>query len=439
MLFPRLSHVLKEVNDLKIALVCTEKLPVPPVAGGAVQLYIDGILPYLTKQNDITVFCIQHPSLPNEEVRDNIVYIRVPAPSKASYLKNVKDRLSNNFDMVFVFNRPLWVLPLSRELPGVRFGLSLHNEMFHPEKINDQQGSECISRVEAINTVSSFIAKGVAARFPEAESKLNVIYSGVDTDKYHPVWTPEGLKNKALIKEKLGISNHKVILFVGRLSNKKGVDVLIKAMQKVMKTHKDTALAVIGSKWFGKNESDDYTLSLERLASSLNGPVAFTGFLPPSEIPPYYDTGDIFICPSQWNEPLARVHYEAMAAGLPIITTNRGGNAEVLIRGENGLVLDDFDNVRNCRNPDYMAEHIAYLLDNPALAWEMGKKGRKLAEEKYNWKRVADDFQKSMSGKTSFMNQGASAVTKPAAKPGILEESRSITANPDGDFFTFDF
>ena len=53
--------------------------------------------------------------------------------------------------------------------------------------------------------------------------------------------------------------------------------------------------------------------------------------------------GDLFVCSSQWNEPLARVHYEAMAAGIPIITTNRGGNAEVMNQGKNGIIIDDYD------------------------------------------------------------------------------------------------
>jgi spore coat protein SA len=50
------------VVDLKIALVCTEKLPVPPVAGGAIQMYIDGILPYLSVRHDITVYCVNTPA-----------------------------------------------------------------------------------------------------------------------------------------------------------------------------------------------------------------------------------------------------------------------------------------------------------------------------------------------------------------------------------------
>jgi len=55
---------------MKIALICTEKLPVPPVAGGAVQLYISEILPYLKERHNITVFSKIHPGLSPDEVVD---------------------------------------------------------------------------------------------------------------------------------------------------------------------------------------------------------------------------------------------------------------------------------------------------------------------------------------------------------------------------------
>lgn len=423
----------------KIALICTEKLPVPPVAGGAVQLYIDGILPEVSRHYETTVFCVQHQMLPPEETLENVTYVRVPAPNKASYLANIKSRLTPDFDMIFVFNRPLWISHLSDGLPEVSFGLSLHNEMFLPEKISDKQALDCINRVGVINTVSSFIADGVAARFPQAASKLNVIHSGVDVKKYAPVFSPEGIDNKKRLKELLGIQDHKVILFVGRLSNKKGVDILIKAVQKVMETHKNVALAIVGSKWFGRNESDEYTVSLEKLAANLKGPVVFTGFLPPVEIPPYYNIGDVFVCPSQWNEPLARVHYEAMAAGLPILTTNRGGNAEVIERGENGLVLDDIDAERNCGSPQYMADYIEFLLDNPSIALSIGQKGRKLAEEKYSWKRVSRDFlnslEKGMLYKPEVIQEPAAPPEADVPSKNRISENRSF----EKDYFEFDF
>ncbi|MCX7924101.1 MAG: glycosyltransferase family 4 protein [Clostridia bacterium] len=370
---------------MNIALICTEKLPVPPVAGGAVQLYIEGIIPYLSRHYNITVYSIEHPELPAREVKGNVRYIRVPAKTTEQYVSNLKSVITPEFDLIHVFNRPMWVLELGRAFPNVKFSLSLHNEMFHPEKISDKEAIECVNRVEFISTVSKFIADGVEKRCPIAKGKLNVVYSGANVDKYKPAWTEEAIQNKKRLKEKYGIQGYKVVIFVGRLSVKKGVHVLLKALRDVMEAHQKVALVIVGSKWYGENKTDEYARALQNLAKDLKGPIVFTGFLPPSEVVAHYNMADIFVCPSQWNEPLARVHYEAMAAGVPIITTNRGGNAEVVHGHKNGKVINDYN------NPVSFASCISYMLYNPLKAAEMGRIGRKCAEEKYNWERVATD------------------------------------------------
>ncbi len=372
---------------MKIAFICTEKLPVPPIAGGAIQLYIDGIVPYLCKEHDITVISIKYPGLSEDELKDGVRYIRVPAKSAVQYISNIKKYLAeaNAFDLVHIFNRPKWVLEIGRDYPNIKLSLSLHNEMFHSEKISDLDAAECVERVEFINTVSAFIADGVKKRVPSAEPKLHVVYSGADLEKYKPNWTQEGIQNKLQLKEKYGLEGYKIILFIGRLSVKKGVHVLMQAVKRVMEEHENVAFVIVGSKWYGKNETDEYTVSLEQTSRSLGGPIIFTGFLPPSQVPAYYNLGDIFVCSSQWNEPLARVHYEAMAAGLPIITTNRGGNAEVIKPDVNGMI------VHSCSKPEEFVESIDYLLKNPEEAEKLGRNGRKMAEEKYNWERVAGE------------------------------------------------
>jgi spore coat protein SA len=403
---------------LKVALICTEKLPVPPIAGGAVQLYIEGIVPYLSQKHDITVFSIQFPGLPEHETVNNVKYVRVPASTKTLYIGSLRAALDNSFDLIHVFNRPRYVLELMEKLPGVRFGLSLHNEMFHSEKISDADALRCIDRVDYINSVSKYIANTVTARFPSAESKLRVVYSGVNSDIYKPVWSTEGLSYRNQLKRKLGLQDHKVVLFVGRLSVKKGVDVLLKAMDQVMRSNPKTALVIIGSKWYGKNEEDDYTKSLRVISANLAGPIVFTGFIPPADIPQYFTLGDVFVCASQWMEPLARVHYEAMAAGLPIITTNRGGNAEVVAGYGNGFVIDDYS------NPSVMAQKISYLLNNEVEALKMGGSGRRLAERQYTWERVANEvsqaFVPNIQPSVKSVTQAVSPVkAAPHAAPPV--------------------
>ncbi|AUG57406.1 glycosyltransferase family 4 protein [Acetivibrio saccincola] len=371
---------------MKIALICTEKLPVPPVAGGAVQLYISEILPYISKEHDITVFSLSHPSLPMEETVDGVKFIRVNAKIPAGYYKKIKELLENlDFDLVHVFNRPRWVPFLSENLPKTGFSLSLHNEMFHPDKISEFKAKQCIKRVEFINTVSKFIADGVKKLYPESADKLNVVYSGVNVEKYSPNWSSTGMANKLILKKQYNLLDKKVILHVTRLSPKKGTHIVISAMKKVLKTYPDTALVVVGSKWYGKNEEDEYGIYCRNLCNDISDNVVFTGFIPPSEMPQYYNLGDIFVCASQWEEPLARVHYEAMAAGLPIITTDRGGNGEIFEEEVNGLLIKDYN------NPNSFSHYINYLLSRPNVAEELGLNARKTALEKYTWQRVAEE------------------------------------------------
>ena len=235
-------------------------------------------------------------------------------------------------------------------------------------------------------TVSKFIADGIAKLFPGYEHKLTPVYAGVDLKLFQPRWI-EGLEGKR--KEKLaalGLEDKQVILYVGRLTDKKGPHLLISAMTKVIKKHPSAVLLLVGSKWYGNNEENDYVREIKVKAEKLGAAIQMTGFIPPSEVADYFLLGDIFVCASQWEEPLARVHYEAMATGLSTITTNRGGNPEVIIPGKNGIVITDYE------NSGAFADRIDYLLSRPNKREEMGRRGRELAELHYGWSRVAWDI-----------------------------------------------
>jgi spore coat protein SA len=368
---------------LKIAMICTEKLPVPPIHGGAIQQYIDAVLPYMQEKHDITVFSVEDAALLNEENKGNAHYIRVQGRQAQDYIADVINHIRDDYDLIHVFNRPKWVNLIAEKFPNTAISLSLHNEMFQPSKISKEEGEACIRRVKFITTVSRFIASGVKKLYPESAAKLHTVYSGVDIHRFQPVWSAEASQLRDQLKAKFGLTNKKVVLFVGRLSQKKGAHILIKAIKKVLPTHPDTALVLIGSKWYGENQEDCYVRQIRQMADELDTVVVMTGFLPPKEVIPHYYLGDVFVCASQWREPLARVHYEAMAAGLPIVSTDRGGNAEVIRGKGNGIVISEYN------QPQAFADAITFLLDQPDIALEMGEKGRQLAEEIYSWKRVA--------------------------------------------------
>lgn len=377
---------------MKIGLVCTEMLPSPAIRGGAIQILIDGILPYLAINHELTVFSITDPELLSKEKSNNVAYVRFP---KDNYVDSVAGYLRSNkpFDVIHVFNRPRSVYMYKQAAPSTNFVLSLHNEMFHPKKISDTEALKCIESVDNIMTVSKYIADTVISRFPEAKRKVKVIYSGVDSYQYSPIW--EAVEKRKTLREKHGLAGKKVIMFVGRLSEKKGPHILLKAFEKIVPQHPDAVLMIVGGRWFSDDRVDKYVKQLYKISEPIKDNVIFTKFVPPAEMPDYYLMADIFVCSSQWQEPLARVHYEAMAAGLPIITTDRGGNAEIIRNNYNGIVIKNF------QESEAFAEAISSLLSNRRLALKLGKCGWNVANRHCDFSRVANDlltiYKKSVS------------------------------------------
>ncbi|NLY74954.1 MAG: glycosyltransferase family 4 protein [Firmicutes bacterium] len=381
---------------MKALMIATEKLPVPPVRGGAIQTYIAGVAPILGEAYDLTILSRTDPALPKSETVGNIRYDRVPCGGdfKKYRQETVNFLKKESFDLIHIFNRPRLVRAVREAAPNSRIILSMHNDMFNPEKIAPAEAAFAIYNVERIITISDYIGSMIKGMYPQAGSKLHTIYAGVDLNRFRPSTSEESIRIREALRKKYRLTSKKVILYVGRLSIKKGVDILIRAVLELGKKHRDIALVLVGSNWYGQNKTSDYVAYLRSLAKRSPAPIITTGFVKPEEVHQWFWAGDIFVCPSQWQEPLARVHYEALASGLPIITTNRGGNPEVIRTTEKLIVETPED-------PKSFAEKIAVLLDDPLLCKQMGDEGRRLAEQMFGWTRVADEIREVWEGKLS--------------------------------------
>jgi spore coat protein SA len=370
---------------MKIALIATEKLPVPAINGGAIQIYLDSVAPIISKKHNVTVISITDPELTETEQRNGLRYVRFP---ENQYLALVEEHLKNeNYDVVHLCNRPNWIKTLSNAVPQSKFVLSVHNEMFAHEKISDEEGEGCIGAVSKIVTVSDYIGRTIYSRFPSAKTITKTVYSGVNLDDYQPTWTSHGKQARTQVRNELGLQGKKVVLFVGRLSKVKGPHILLHALPKVVEQHPDIMMVFVGSKWFSDDAVNNYVKHLYTLGAMHKEHVTFIKFVQPKKIPDLYMMSDLFVCSSQWQEPLARVHYEAMASGLPIITSNRGGNPEVIEEGKNGHIIHDFE------NPDEYAAIINSLLSDTDKMQRMGKSGRSKVEQGFGWLRVASNLQ----------------------------------------------
>ncbi|MFV1452536.1 glycosyltransferase family 4 protein [Bacillus mycoides] len=390
---------------MKIAYICTEKLPSPAIRGGAIQMMIDGVSPYICQEFDLTIFSISDPSLPKQSTQNNIHYMYFP---QIEYEQNVIKALqSNAFDIIHVFNRPKNIPLYKQASPGSKFVLGLHNDMFAEHKISFLEGNLIIEMVTAIVTVSNYIRETVIERFPQAEHKISIVYSGVNIKTSPPIWTPNGQKIRNEFRKKYAIQDKKVILFVGRLTKNKGPDILIHSMKEVIKAHKDAVLVIVGGKWFSDNGVNKYIKKLHRLAKPIKEHVLFTKFIPADQIHNIFLMGDIFVCSSQWHEPLARVHYEAMAAGTPIITTNRGGNAEVITDEHNGCLIEQYN------NPKEFSRLIQGLLSQPEFAKLMAQNGRQIVENNFTFMHTANKLKQVYKQVTIPTHQPVKNLMRP--------------------------
>lgn len=402
---------------MRLAFICTEKLPSPAVKGGAIQMMMDGVSPILARLHKLTVYSITDESLPDQETRNGIKYIRFP---KDRYIEEVARSLKENvYDVIHVFNRPANVIIYKTASPKSRFVVSLHNEMFDKSKISDREAQLCVQYVYKITTVSNYIKKTVTDRIPEAESKTEAIYSGFDPNRYYPIWTARGTRVREQLRNQYGVNDKKVILFVGRLSVKKGPHLLIQSMRRVLMQHSDAVLVIVGGKWFSDNTMDSYGKWLLQLAEPYRSRVIFTKFIPANEIQNYFSMADVFVCSSQWQEPLARVHYEAMAAGVPVITTDRGGNAEVITHKVNGYIVRDYTSSYS------FAEAINYMLTNKKEASAMAVRGRQLVDSKYTFEHVAERLNKIYTGAYSSAPTALSRISVSKKAAARLLRSRN--------------
>lgn len=190
-----------------------------------------------------------------------------------------------------------------------------------------------------------------AMDFGIPEAKLATCYIGVDTDRFRPGDIP--ITGRA-----------KRVLFVGRLVEKKGTEFLIRAFARVLERVPDAELTIIGD---GPQRNQ-----LEALAAGLDVPALFLGAQDSQEVLRQMHTARLFCLPSVTAESgdaegLPIVILEALAVGLPVVTSANGGKWEAVQDGENGYCVAE-------RDIDTLSERLVALLvkDELTEAFSLG-------------------------------------------------------------------
>ena len=171
------------------------------------------------------------------------------------------------------------------------------------------------------------------------------------------------------------LKGKRIILFLGRLHAKKGLDILARSFSTIARRFEDIVLLVVGPNKFGTQEKMESILSSEDLL----GRAVFTGLLTGEDKLAAMNCADLFVLPSH-SDVLGIAVLEAMAARLPVVITEGCEFPEVSEHGAGFVVEADEAPI---------AEAMTMLLSDADLRKRMGQQGRKLVTERYTWQVAA--------------------------------------------------
>lgn len=170
--------------------------------------------------------------------------------------------------------------------------------------------------------ISDFCARNWRGRL--APENVSVLPNGINIAKFSQRITAA---ERTALRERLGVgADDFLLLFCGRLMWEKGVRELIQAVLGLEDTH--VKLLICGSASFAQANKTKYVCELESLVSGHEQQIIFTGYIDNSELYRYYQSADVQVVPSMWEEAAGLVAIEGMLSGLPLIVTRSGGMVE---------------------------------------------------------------------------------------------------------------
>lgn len=419
---------------MRIALVSQPRDPIAASGPqrGSVAIVLWELARRLARRHEVLVLAPRRPDEPADEVTvEGVRVARVVPPAAALhrlveaaggllpgtrphmargvYFAGYPSRLAPLLvafrpDIVHVMCVTPFLPALARALPGVPLVLHLHDELLLG--LDRATASARLAAAAAVVTVGTWLARRLAARFPEHAAKFVPIGNGVDLDRF----TTEPRAEAEPGRERL--------LFVGRISPEKGVHVLLDAFARLARERPGLGLELVGEPglmpraflellertpaletalaFYGRGPLERLRRQLVdggggylrtilgRLPEPLRARVQVAGPVPHDALVARYRAADLLVAPSVCNEPFCLPVAEAMACGLPCVVSDAGAPPELIgARGPEGIgaagiAVPPGDAVA-------LARAIATLLDDPERRRAMALAARRRAEELLGW------------------------------------------------------
>jgi phosphatidylinositol alpha-1,6-mannosyltransferase len=273
-----------------------------------------------------------------------------------------------------------WLGPILRKLFKCRLIIYVHGEEITTTtsgRLYGKSRKRYLAAADKVVAVSSFTCNALSREMGLRPDRVFLIENGVDTRRFFP-----GERDAGIIARH-GLEGKKILLTVGRLVPRKGMDMAIRAMPLVLKERPDVHYLMVGD--------GEYRPYLERLVTELGleQHVTFAGAVGEDELVRYYRSCDIFAMPNRTmpdgdTEGFGLVFLEANACGKPVIGGLAGGAVEAVKDGQTGFLVDG-------NEPSAIARAVLALVESPETAARMGAAGLQFARER-DAQTIADHF-----------------------------------------------
>lgn len=234
-----------------------------------------------------------------------------------------------------------------------------------------------LKKADAFSAIAPEIAsEWTSSRVPL--NKIHLIPNGVDTALFSPV----NDEQKAFLREKLKLPQAATIaIYTGRLVSYKGLPLLLKVWNEIRCRQENVILLLAGIGGLDIHNCEAQLHNYVRSAG-LEENVLFLGSV--ENIPEYLQAADLFVFPTE-NDAFPSSLIEAMACGLPIVTTPVGAIKTIVAHQETGLIVQP-------GNPQQLYEALVAIVSDKTLASRMGQAGRHVVEKRYSAKNTVGKY-----------------------------------------------